>query len=118
MRFLRRAVIALGHVKFVLVVGGLGAFPSIFYFQQFANSIEEAALSTLVPFAVFVMIGIFLLKVSKISRQDLSEHRTEARKSGRNWFKQLPPYKKALVIIGAIVVFIIFNAADFLSLFD
>ena len=118
MRFLRRAVTAFGYFKFVLFVGGLGALPSMFYFQRFANSIEEAALIIAVPFAVFVMIGIVLLKVSKISRQDLSEHRTEARKRGRNWFKQLPPYKKALVIIGAIVVFIIFNAGEFLSLFD
>ena len=118
MEFLRRAVFALGRFPFVFVVGGLGAFPSLFYFQRFANSMEEALLIIFASFALFAIIGIILLKVSKVSRQELSEHRAEARHRWRSWFSQLPPYKKALVIIGAIAVFIIFSGADFLSLFD
>ncbi len=118
MNLLRRLILAQGRFSFVFFIAGVGTLPSIFYFQRFANNLEEAALIILVPFMVSVMLGVMLVKVSKVSREDISERRAEIRENMRSRFKKMPAYQKVLVVIGIIAVFIIFNAGDFLSLTD
>ena len=118
MKFLRRMVFAMGYFKFLIFIGGVGALPSLFYFQRFADSLNEAILIIVAPFIFFVIVGFILLRISKVSRKDLSEKRAEQRTAARDRFKKMPAYQKALVVLGIIVLIIIFNAADFLSLFD
>ena len=117
MNLLRRLILSQGRFKFVFFIGGLGTLPSIFYFQKFGDSLGESALIIIVPFIVSVIAGLMLLKISKVSQRDVSERRAEIKENMSSRFKEMPAYKKVLVVFVIIAVFIIFNAADFLSLF-
>lgn len=118
MKVLRRVVLSMGQSKFVFLVGGAGAFLSLFLIAPHAGNQKEALLIFLVFFALSAIIGLVLVKISGVSRRDVSERREEIANKAASDFKKMSRQKKALVVAAGLLVALFLIGGDLYSLFE
>ena len=118
MEFLRRLVLSTGQFKFVFFVGSAGTLLSLFAIVPQGSSQDEAILILFVSFALFAVAGLVLVKISGVSRKDVSERREEIRNKAASEFKKMPRRKKALVVAAAAVVVLVLIGGQLYSLFE
>lgn len=118
MNFLRRLVLSTGQFKFVFLVGSAGALLSLFSIVPQGSSQEEAILILLISFALFAVAGLVLVRISGVSKKDVSERREEIRNKAASDFKKMSRQKKALAVAVAAVVVLVLIGGQLYSLFE
>ena len=118
MKVLRHVVLSIGQSKFVFLVGGAGAFLSLFLIAPHAGNQKEALLIFLVFFALSAIIGLVLVKISGVSRKDVSERREEIANKAASDFKSMSRQRKALAVAAAAVVVLVLIGGQLYSFFE